>query len=185
MVGQPGRLATEIEFRFGERLLRLAKKRLDHRLASRIDEQDVFQSVMRSFFGRHARGHFAFETWDDVWSLLAVMTRRKCVKQAEVHFARCRDVRRDAGVGNAVEARFDRVSALFHGSVPGDEVLIAEASERLLAELSEREQDVFALAFAGRTTEQIAAELGRTQRTVRRLLCRVRERLEQMATESS
>lgn len=184
VVGQPRCFVSEIESRFGERLLRLAKKKLDRRLAARIDEQDVLQSVLRSFFDRHAQGQFSLESWDDVWALLVVMTRRKCVKQAQVHFAGCRDVRRDAGLGYELHPHLESEPNLFPGPTPAEVVLLAEASERLLEDLSEREKDVLALALAGRNVEQIGAELGRTQRTVRRLLGRVRERLERMASEA-
>lgn len=184
VVSHPSRFASEIESRFGERLLRLAKKKLDRRLAARIDEQDVLQSVLRSFFERHAQGQFALESWDDVWGLLVVMTRRKCVKQAQVHFAGCRDVRRDAGIGYETQPQLEWEPSLFPGPTPAELVLLAEASERLFKELSDREKDVLVLALAGRNIEQIGAELGRTQRTVRRLLGRVRERLERMASEA-
>jgi RNA polymerase sigma-70 factor (ECF subfamily) len=177
----PGGLATEIETRFRERLLRLARTRLDRRLVPRIDEDDVLQSVLRSFFVRHADGQFAFESWNEVWNLLVLMTKRKCVKQAQVHFAERRDVRRNSGLaGDSDDSVVDASPA---GPMAAEVVLLAEASDRLWQELSDRERDVLALALAGRTIEQIGAELNRTQRTVRRLLGRVRERLERMAAE--
>lgn len=192
-LGQTTCFASEIESRFGERLLRLAKTKLDRRLAARIDEHDVLQSVMRSFFNRHAQGQFGFDSWDEVWGLLVLMTKRKCVKQGKVHFAECRDVRRDSALGNLRVGNSGLESesmpytlwepAVCLGSTPPAVVLLAEASERLFENLTDREQDVLALALAGRTVEQIGDELGRTQRTVRRLLGRVRERLECMASE--
>jgi RNA polymerase sigma-70 factor (ECF subfamily) len=178
-----GGLAAEVDSRFRERLLRLAKTNLDRRLAARIDEQDVLQSVLRSFFVRHADGQFAFASWSEVWNLLVLMTKRKCVKQAQVHFAERRDVRRNSGLACATEGA--EVNASSSGPIPAEVVLLAEASDRLWQELSDREKDVLALALAGRTIEQIGAELCRTQRTVRRLLGRVRERLELMAAEDA
>jgi RNA polymerase sigma-70 factor (ECF subfamily) len=176
-----GGLAAQIETRFRERLLRIAKTRLDRRLVPRIDEQDVLQSVLRSFFVRHADGQFAFESWNEVWALLVLMTKRKCVKQAQVHFAECRDVRKNSELSGATDGRM--VNASSSESMPAESVLMAEASERLWEELSDREKDVLVLALDGRTIEQIGGELGRTQRTVRRLLGSVRERLERMAAE--
>jgi RNA polymerase sigma-70 factor (ECF subfamily) len=177
-----GGLVAEIESRFGQQLLHLAKTKLDRRLAARIDEQDVLQSVLRSFFVRHAQGQFAFESWSEVWGLLALMTKRKCIKQAQVHFADCRDVRRNSGL--ACTGERELAQAVISEPMPAGGVLLAEASDRLWAELTEREKDVLALALDGRTIEQIGAELNRTQRTVRRLLARVRERLEHMAAEA-
>jgi RNA polymerase sigma-70 factor, ECF subfamily len=181
--GHPGSFACEIAARFGERLLQLARRKLDGRLTARIDEQDVFQSVLRSFFDRFQRGHFALESWEDVWALLAVMTTRKCVRQSQVHFAGRRDIRRDVNLSSALEVVAE--SGFDHGHKPEHAALLAETSERLFDSLTDREKDVLALALAGRTVEEIGVELGRTQRTVRRLLVQVRERLERMAREAA
>ncbi|RIK72824.1 MAG: hypothetical protein DCC67_18670, partial [Planctomycetota bacterium] len=64
-----------------------------------------------------------------------------------------------------------------------DSVLLTEATNRLLKRLDRRESEVVALVLAGRTVEQVSRELRRTQRTVRRLLGRVRQQLERLAGE--
>lgn len=176
------RLACEIESRFGERLRRLAQRKLDRRLASRVDEYDVLQSTLRSFFVRHGRGQLVLESWNDLWRLLAVMTHRKCLKQAQVHFADRRDARRDVGLDASQPAADGCLTSAVTTTVD-DSVLLTEATNRLLQRLDRRESEVVALVLAGRTVEQVSRELRRTQRTVRRLLGRVRQQLERLAGE--
>src|SRR5262245_50887646 len=75
--------AAEIFERFTGRLIGLARSRLDQRLQGKVDPEDVLQSVYRSFFVRHRDGKFKLESWDNLWSLLAQITVRKCCRQIE------------------------------------------------------------------------------------------------------
>jgi RNA polymerase sigma-70 factor (ECF subfamily) len=163
----------------------LANIKLDGRLTARVDEHDVVQSVLRSFFGSLQRGRCCFESWDDVWALLVVLTTRKCVKQSKVHFAGRRDARRDVDFENESLLGIGQTLKAISAPAADHALLLAEASERLFAVLTDREKEVLALAISGMTVQQIGLELGRTQRTVRRLLSRVRERLERMMREAA
>src|SRR5262245_35467145 len=82
--------------RFARRLVALAATRLPNRLRARVDPEDVVQSVFKSFFARQAGARFTLENWDNLWTLLTVLTVRKCGHRV-VHFqAARRDVRREA-----------------------------------------------------------------------------------------
>src|SRR5262245_30041642 len=84
--------ASEVFRRFAGRLIALARARLDTRLRCKLDPEDVVQSVYRSFFGRCRAGQFDLATWDALWSLLTVITVRKCLNRTEYYLAQCRDV---------------------------------------------------------------------------------------------
>ena len=58
----------------------------------KLDPEDVVQSVYRSFFGRYQAGQFDLATWDALWSLLTVITVRKCLNRTEYYLAQCRNV---------------------------------------------------------------------------------------------
>ncbi|MEZ6114038.1 MAG: ECF-type sigma factor [Pirellulaceae bacterium] len=71
------------------------RTRLDVRFQAVVDAEDVMQSVWRSFFRRQQAGEFPhFDRWDDVWSLLVLMTVRKCARTANALRAARRDVNR-------------------------------------------------------------------------------------------
>src|SRR4051794_22331363 len=73
----------EVFRRFAARLIGLARSQLDSRIIRKEDPEDVVQSVYRSFFRRAADGQFACDTWGDLWSLLTVITVRKCRDRAD------------------------------------------------------------------------------------------------------
>ena len=55
------RAAKELFDSYVERLMALARRRISQRLASRVDPEDIVQSVFRTFFGRVKAGEFHFE----------------------------------------------------------------------------------------------------------------------------
>src|SRR5947207_2858035 len=82
--------------RYAQRLVRLAASRLPVEVRAKDDADDVVQSVFVSFFRRHAAGQFTdLDGWDRLWSLLTVLTVRKCGHRLERFFAARRDVRRE------------------------------------------------------------------------------------------
>ena len=52
--------------------------------------EDVVLSVYRSFFTRHRDGRCEVTTWDELWSMLTIITARKCINRAEYHLAKRR-----------------------------------------------------------------------------------------------
>ena len=87
--------ATEVFNRFTNRLIGLARSRLDRLIRQKVDPEDILQSVYRSFFRRHAQGRFDVASWDNLWGMLTVITLRKCMRQSERHHAASRDVSRE------------------------------------------------------------------------------------------
>src|SRR5260370_37250353 len=82
--------------RFANRLIVLARKQLDSKVLQKVDPEDVMQSVFRSFLVRNAAGQLGeFDTWDNLWAILVVMTRRKCGRRTDYFHAARRDVRRE------------------------------------------------------------------------------------------
>src|SRR5262245_57321577 len=84
--------AAAVFQRYAQRLIALAHSRLDEAARHKEDPEDVVQSVLRSFFTRHRGGQFHLADWDGLWSMLALITVRKCVNRIEYLRAECRDV---------------------------------------------------------------------------------------------
>src|ERR1051326_9470242 len=62
--------------RYVERLHALARRRISQRLSSRVDPEDIVQSVFRTFFGRLKEGQFKIDDQDDLCRLLVRIDRK-------------------------------------------------------------------------------------------------------------
>ena len=89
--------ATVVFRRFAERLIGLARTKLDPRVLRKVDAEDVVQSAYRSFFTRHAQGRLEVSSWNELWSLLTVITARKCAIMVRKISGRCATVRNMLG----------------------------------------------------------------------------------------
>ena len=166
--------AAAVFNRFVQRLIALARLQLDARLRQKIDPEDVLQSVFRSFFQRQADGQFTLQGWDSLWSLLTVITVRKCRNVAEHFHAARRNVAREAapehsGIGSVTLAR---------DPTPSEVLMLAETVEELVRGLPERDREILSLALQGYAADEISTQLQRPLRTVYRVLERIKKRLQ-------
>src|SRR5689334_20930137 len=85
--------AVELLFtRYASRLARVAEQHLSHRLAARLDGEDVVQSVFRTFVRRCREGGFRLDGPGQLWRLLLVITQRKARAAGRHHTAGVRGV---------------------------------------------------------------------------------------------
>src|SRR5947209_1959229 len=175
--------AAEVFRRFTHRLIGLARSRLDHLIRRKVDPEDILQSVYRTFFRRYARGAFDLESWDGLWGMLTVITVRKCDYRRKFFRAACRDVGREVAPPAAADAPAPEIEALARDPTPSEAARLAETVEQLMRELTGREREMLALSLQGHTTEEISAQVGRSERTVQRVLKRVRAQLERLQAE--
>jgi RNA polymerase sigma factor (sigma-70 family) len=164
--------AAAVFQRFVGQLVALSERKLSASVRHRVDVEGAVQSAYRSFFRRQGRGEFTLESWDELWSLLAVITLRKCAKQCEkLHTAR-RDVAR--------EVRWRDGSGLCHldtAPSPFEAAMLAELVESLFHALDEDDRQVVEHLLAGYTAAEIAEKLDCSERTVRRVRHRAKSRL--------
>jgi RNA polymerase sigma-70 factor (ECF subfamily) len=170
--------AAEIFHRFTARLIGLARLHLDARVRQKVDPEDVLQSAYRSFFQRHAEGEFDLKDWDGLWSLLTVITLRKCGRWREHFHAACRDVRVEVASPSAENDSNASWQALADEPTPTEAAMLAEAVEGLLQEAEGRDRDIVELALQGYHAREIAEQLDRPRRTVSRVLEQVKQRLQ-------
>jgi RNA polymerase sigma-70 factor (ECF subfamily) len=175
--------AREVFERFVDKLIRLAKRRFDAVMRRKVDPEDVVQSAYKSFFHRHAAGKLEVHDWGKLWSLLATITLRKCLDRVEYHRARCRDARREATARPEGEGTEPWWEATAQEPTPEQAAMLIETVEQLLRDLSEHERPIMELSLQGYTAQEISLQLGRAERSVRRLRERVRRRLEHMQKE--
>jgi RNA polymerase sigma-70 factor, ECF subfamily len=176
--------AAQIFRRYGKRLIGLARNRLDPVLQQKTSPEDVLQSVFKSFFLRAADGQFEIGDWDSMWSLLTLLTVRKCARWADYYRAQRRDVRRETPLPTSGDGA-PSWEALNREPTPAEAILLTETVERLLTELKDRDREMVVLSLQGETTSNIATAIGCADRTVERVLERVRKRLMQECQPAS
>jgi RNA polymerase sigma factor (sigma-70 family) len=157
--------------RYVGRLTRLAASRLSVKLARRTDADDVVQSAFRSFFVRVRDGRLAVSEEDKLWKLLAPIALHKLYRQARRHRAE----RRSVDVEDT-PASFGELDATLLAGDPTPEEAAAFADElaSILSRLDPFSRDVLELRLQGESLNEISAQTGRSERTVRRALERIR-----------
>lgn len=178
--------ADELFSRFSGQLCRLVQAKLGWRYRRKFDPEDVAQSVFKSFIRLQATDGVSFENWDALWGLLSLIAVRKCGHRLDYLRAACRDVAREHSVvlesGDVERSRAD-LQAISREPTPAHAAMLSETLERLFGELDERDRLIATLALQGYGTAEISERIERSERTVQRVLERIRERLERAAQE--
>jgi RNA polymerase sigma-70 factor (ECF subfamily) len=174
--------AAQVFRRFTHRLIALARAHLDSHVRQKVDPEDVLQSVYRSFFLRCEQGRLDLGGWDSLWSLLTVITTRKCGRWARKFHAGCRDV--NAEVPAAASDESGLVAVFADDPSPAEAAMLSEVVEQLLRHLGQRDGAILTLALQGYSAAEISEQLGRPARTVYRVLERIKRRLEAAQVEA-
>ena len=164
--------------RYFARLVQLARKRLEPRLRAKLDPEDVVQSAFGSFFDRNAAGHFSFDNWESLGSLLTKITIRKCARRANELRTAKRDVHREAPNGDNLVAR-----VIDRHPTPDEAIVFSELLESILTSVKPKYQQVVLLKLQQFSNEEISEMVGRTERTVYRILERLRDQLKKLEAE--
>jgi RNA polymerase sigma-70 factor (ECF subfamily) len=168
--------ATALYLRYAKRLRALVKAQRGADLASRVDPDDIVQSVFRTFFRRAAEGHYDVPPGEELWKLFLVIALYKVRDTAAFHRAGKRDVGRTV-VGADVDW-----SAAGHpprGSGRDEEALtiLQLVIDEILDKLSPAHRRIVELRVEGHEVGDIAAQTGRAKRSVERILQEFRGRL--------
>lgn len=164
--------AREIFDRYVDNLVALARKRISQRLASRIDAEDIVQSVFRTFFLRAREGKFQLQEKEDVCKMLARITMHKTFRQIAHHLAAKRNATRDMmGSENSQELL---QTLRNHEPTPEEAAELLDQMEHFLAQLRSEDRKILELKMQGHTTLEIAQQLNISDRKIRRLMERIR-----------
>ncbi len=175
--------AAEIFNRFVRRLIFLARSRLNAQVRQKEDPEDVVQSVFRSFFTRQVEGQFEIGNWESLWAMLAVITLRKCGNRIEYFQAAKRNVQRNVPGGmKPNESEESRLAweGIAREPTPTEAAVLTETLEELMSGLDERERLILSLRLQEYTVQEIGEQVGRSERTIARVLERVRKRMQRI-----
>lgn len=166
--------AKKIWVRYVHQLLKVARARWKNMPRRTVDEDDVVQSAMKSFF-RHLSGNLlGVENRDELWRVLVTITHRKVIATQRRQFAQ----KRGGGLIGSTEQEVMDINHLVSAEPsPEFAVLVAEECACRMESLSKVDVtlvNVAQLKLEGYTNEEIAQRLSRTKRSVERKLNRIR-----------
>lgn len=177
--------ARELYDRYVLRLIGLTRKRLSNKLARRVDPEDIVQSAYRSFFANAAEGKFEVSKTGDLWRLLVAITLNKLRSKAKFHRAGKRAMQREESISTKRDTHGISPERVATDPTPEEAVALTENVEQLMAELTPLERRMLELRLQSYTLDEIADQVDRSERTVRRLMSRLRDRLEsELAAEA-
>src|SRR5262249_46318599 len=116
------------------------------------------------------------------WGLLTRITAHKCGHRLERFQAARRDIRREAAPRSANDSN-QSWEILAQGPTPTQALLLAELLEELHRPLGERDRAILTLRLQGEEVANICTHLQCSERTVFRVLGRIRSKLELQCEE--
>lgn len=169
--------ATELFHRYRNRLCAFVRSRFSRRLAGQLEPEDVVQSAFRSFFTRTREGAYQFPREGDLWRLLVAITFHKLKHQADHHAAEKRDLAR--------HCTFSPTGSTILGArlasrdpTPSANAAFEETLAQLFDGLEPIQKRIVELRLQGFHIEEIADDIQRSERTVRRCLEQVKARFD-------
>lgn len=163
---------------FFPRVLGLAAKRLEGQRARHAGEEDVALSVIESVVTAIRKGRIQkLDTRDDLWRLLAAMTRRKVVDLVRYNGVRDQVGESALNFPGDTESIHVGLARLAQGDLPPDVAVSIEAECQRLLDLLPKQayRDVAMMRVSGFTVREIAEKQGCHVTTIERHLQIIRK----------
>jgi RNA polymerase sigma-70 factor (ECF subfamily) len=170
--------ATQLYLRYAGRLGALAWAKRGADLSSRLDPEDLVQSIFRTFFRHAAVGEYDVPDGEDLWRLFLVIALHKIRDAGSFHRAAKRDIRATKA-GDV----FDEAA---RGAETQDDQSLHELRmviDDLMRELPQSQRTMVEMRIEGYKVEEIAEKVQRSKRSVERGLQEFREKLSQLINE--
>ncbi|TNF29707.1 MAG: sigma-70 family RNA polymerase sigma factor [Deltaproteobacteria bacterium] len=163
--------------RYGPLLEGVAARHLAPGLRHRVGPESVVQSACRTFLRRAHEGQFELADPDGLWRLLCAITLTKVREQTRFHLREKRSVNVEVAPPPASDRAVPEVAA--PGVPPDEAAMFSEQLERVFGAIGDAEaRRIVELRLQELTVAEIARELAISERTVRRIMARVRAHLE-------
>lgn len=159
---------------YGDHLCRTVRRRLGRNLRSKFDTVDFVQAVWASFF--HDRGQLAqFEDSRQLVAFLTQVANNKVVDECRHRQTQKADVGRECSLTDEAGQSVDVPG---RDPTPSQVAIGHEAWEQMLADVPAEHREILELRVRGDTQDEIAGRLGVNEKTVRRVLSKLRHRAE-------
>lgn len=169
------RAASELWQRYAVRLVALARSRMSQQMASQLDPEDVVQSVYRRFFANAKDDRYVLRQSGDLWRLLVAITLHRVQDQHRRQSARKRALGEPQQLLRADGSI--EIPLLAQEPSPDQAAMVTDELELVLRGLEPAYREMVKLRLEGYHIEEIAAQTGKNERTVRRLLKEIQRRL--------
>ena len=170
---------TQLYLRYAERLQALATKQTSAELGRRLDPEDIVQTVFRTFFRRVAQGNYDVPDGEEIWKLLLVIALNKIRAAGIHHKAAKRDVRR-TNSGDANDLVIQEASGKDETAL----AVLRMVVDDVLTGLSESHRKMIELRIEGHEVVEISQAVGRSKRSVERVLQDFRRRMGELIHEA-
>jgi RNA polymerase sigma-70 factor (ECF subfamily) len=169
----------EVYAQYGPLLRGIADSRLAPGLKRRVDADDIVQSTFRTFFRRAQGGQFQFADNQRLWNLLLAIGLTKLREKVRYHGRQTRAVERERATASTKPGDSTPPEDSFIAPAPSPDaaVELADAYESFLGGLDEQERKLVDLKLQDRTNDEAAEALGISERSVRRILQRLEEKM--------
>ncbi len=157
-----GDAAHSLYMRYASRLLSLAHNRTSADLATRVDPEDIVQSVFRTFFRRASAGQYDVPEGEELWKLLLVIALNKVRAQGNFHRAARRDVGRTQTL--PLDENVNEQSGWLA------EQILQMSIDEIVVNLPESSRQIIRLRIEGHSVQEIADRIRRSKRTIERVL---------------
>ena len=167
--------------RYGPLLEELAGRHLGGNMQRRFGPDDVAQSACRTFMRRAQLGQYEVPDAASLWRLLSAIALSKVREQARFHRRQRRNVYQETGTDDAVDNESgDRSDLLFvdRQPTPDDAVAFADQFQQLIGSIAPEEREIVELKLQDRSNSEIARQMRYSERSIRRILARIRSRFE-------
>ena len=170
---------------YGPLLESVAERQLSDRIKRRVGSDDVVQSACRTFFRRVSEGQFELPDAESLWRLICSITLTKARRVARDQLRQKRGVDREQPIDASADGERSPAANL-DGKVatPIDVAEVADQMQALLSGLGNQEAQILDLKLQQCTNDEIAEQLGCSERTVRRVIKRLQERWLEMERET-
>ena len=171
-----------------EKLVRLARKRLEGLSRRVADEEDVALSAMKSFFRGMAAGRYPqLNDREDLWKLLVTITAHKAIAELRRQRAlkrgggNVRGLSAFSGKGEEGSEAGGIEQVMGREPTPEFACFVADNCSSLFDRLDQELREIALAKMEGFTHEEIAKSRGVTVRTIERKVARIRGKWEQGA----
>lgn len=161
----------EIHARYQDRVIRLARKRLLSVLNSKIDADDIAQETFTAFFAMADRDEVKWKERGDLWRLLAGIAINKANQKLDHFSTKKRDLRSESQLNEMAQGLTKQ------SHTDGEIGQLAELVEHILVSEKPLVATVLKLRLAGFSFEEVSQQVGRSTRTIRRLMERLKSKL--------
>lgn len=160
--------ARELIDSYGSHLLTVIRRKLHNKLRARFDSVDFTQDVWCSFFANHVRKP-TFSSPEELIGFLVQLAHHRVIEEYRTQFeTQKRGLNREHSIQGSAALEAQRLAG--RHPTPSQAMVAKETWDQLFKDQPSHYQRILVLASEGRAPKEIAATIGLTERSVRRIL---------------